>query len=266
MPAAAGPCRSALGDPSAPVSEFSDGSPPRRRSGPSAPRSANAGPRAAQMCALSRAGRSRKTRRTALGCEVLCRMANAGFGMMCAHHWSGPNPHPGPGLPTRLPGTPTVNMPYRHPQTQTNRPHGHRGRAWAFASSAGLRHLYQWCAGKSCRQLDPDHGSGLPTVRSPRCAHRTAGYDSRLRSRKRGVLLRRGQGHRSCSGTSRASRRGHTAWAIAHLRSPLALSPDAWTAQYPTATMPSVPTVCHATGLPDRNSTPVPPHPKEASS
>ncbi len=98
-------------------------------------------------------------------------MAIAGFGMMCAHHWSGPSPHPGPGLPTRLPGAPTVNMPYRPPQTQTNRPHGHRGRAWAFASSAGLRHLYQWCAGKSGRQLDPDRGSGLPTVRSPRCAH-----------------------------------------------------------------------------------------------
>jgi hypothetical protein len=57
-----------------------------------------------------------------------------------------------------------------------------------------------------------------------------------------------------------------TAWAFAPLRPPLALPLDAWTAQYPTATMPSVPTVCHATGLPDRNSTPVPPHPKEASS
>ncbi len=58
------------------------------------------------------------------------------------------------------------------PQTQTNRPHGHRGRAWAFASSAGLRHLYSRCAGKSGRQLDHDHGSGPsdgqePAVRTP---------------------------------------------------------------------------------------------------
>lgn len=65
---------------------------------------------------------------------------------------------------------PTILLGYRRHRPILTRQRGwsparrHRNAARAdgmpFASEAGLRHLYQWCAGKSGRQPDPDRGSG----------------------------------------------------------------------------------------------------------
>jgi hypothetical protein len=234
MPAAARPCRSVLGDPSAPVSVFSDGSPARRRGGPSALGSANAGPRAAQMCALSRAGRHRKTWQTVLGFEVLCRMAIAGFGMMCAHHWSGPNPHFGPGLPTRLPGAPTVNMPYRprrrkptdHTDTVGVGGHLPRARVYGIFTSGAPGSLVGNSILTKGRVFRRSGARGAHTEQLDTTAVCARGSEESSFGAARDTDCVLGPHMQAVAAT---------AWAFAPLRSPLVLSLDAWSAQYPTA-------------------------------